>query len=80
MIHHKKSGQSVIEYIILVAVIAIASLGIVKILGNTISTKLAQITLSLQGKRETAARVKVPEVEKKHWQKRDMDDFYESSD
>ena len=76
----KNSGQGVIEYIILVAIIAVASMGIVKILGHTVSTKLAQITLSLQGKSNRAKQIEEPEVKKKHSQERGMDDFYESSD
>lgn len=75
-----KSGQGVIEYLILVAIIAVASLGIVKILGGTVTAKLAQITHTLQGEHTKAAEAKPPKVEKKHWQPRDMDDFYEASD
>lgn len=75
-----KSGQSVIEYIILVAIIAVTSLGVVKVLGQTITSKLGQITLSLQGKSHRAKQIEEPEVERKHTQKRGMEDFYESSE
>ena len=73
-------GQGMIEYIILVSVIAVVSLGIVKILGNTITKKLTQITYALQGKSEEAKTIKDPQIREKHWKQRDMDDFYESSE
>ena len=76
----QKSGQGMVEYIILVAIIAIASLGIVKILGQTVTTKLSKITLALQGRQEDAKGISDPRVEKKHYKERDMDDFYESSE
>jgi len=75
-----KKGQGMIEYIILIAIIAVASLGIVKILGNTITKKMTQITYALQGKSARAKSVPMPEVEKKHYEERGMEDFYESSD
>lgn len=67
-----------VEYIILIAVIAVASLGIVKILGNTVSAKLAQITYALQGKRAQAKQIHIPVVKKEHTKKRGMEDFYEA--
>ena len=76
---HSK-GQGMVEYIILVAIIAVASLGIVKILGSTVTRKLTQITYALQGKSPDARRVEDPQIDKKHWEKRDMDDFYESAE
>ena len=76
---HSK-GQGMVEYIILIAIIAVASLGIVKILGNTVTQKLTQITYALQGKSQDARRVDDPKIDKKHWEKRDMDDFYESAE
>ncbi len=73
-------GQGMVEYIILIAIIAVASLGIVKILGNTVTRKLTQITYALQGKSPEAKSVGDPKIDKKHWEKRDMDDFYESAE
>lgn len=74
------SGQGIVEYIILVAMIAVVSLGIVKILGGTVNRKLTQITASLQGKKENPQRYQPPKIEEKHWKERSMDDFYESSE
>ncbi|MEK7791042.1 MAG: hypothetical protein AAB309_05405 [Deltaproteobacteria bacterium] len=75
-----KLGQGMVEYIILVAIIAVASLAIVKVLGNTVSRKIAQITFSLQGKHREAENVGDAEVKREHYQKRGLDDFYEASE
>lgn len=45
-----QKGQGLIEYIILVAIIAVASIGVVRALGQVTSMQLANITLALQGK------------------------------
>ncbi|MBI4041454.1 MAG: hypothetical protein HY390_06280 [Deltaproteobacteria bacterium] len=77
---NKNLGQSMIEYIILVAIVAVASLGIVKILGNTIHVKLSQITLALQGKKSQARSLRPHEVQPKHYEPKSLEDFYESED
>ena len=69
-----------VEYIILIAIIAVASLGIVKVLGNTVSTKIAQITYSLQGKQQEARNIRDPEVRREYYQKRGLEDFYEADE
>lgn len=72
-------GQGLTEYVILVALIAIASLGIVEVLGSTINTKLAAITNKLQGK--NAAILSEPEeVREKLYRKRNLKDFWGSSE
>ena len=75
-----QKGQSMVEYLILTAIIAVTSIGIVKVLGSTLNGKLAQITLALQGKSEQAKQIDMPEVKKKHYEEKDLDDFYESAD
>jgi len=70
-----QSGQGMIEYIMLVALISVAALGIISILGHTISSKLSQVTIALQGRK---SRVDVKDVEEKHWRQRSMNDFFKS--
>ena len=43
-----RRAQGMVEYIILVALVAIAAIGITELLGQTVRTKLAEITASLQ--------------------------------
>ncbi|MBI2608755.1 MAG: hypothetical protein HYW47_04050 [Deltaproteobacteria bacterium] len=69
-------GQGMIEYVILVALISVASIGIVSIFGHTVKAKLSQITAALQGR--SANHIQVESVEEKHWRKRGLNDFYKS--
>jgi Flp pilus assembly pilin Flp len=72
-------GQSLTEYIILVALVAIASLGIVEALGSTVSHKIAAITTKLQG--EDASSLAAPEeVREKLYKKRTLKDFWKSNE
>ena len=71
-----QQGQGMIEYIILTALVAVAALGIVSVLGHTITSKLSQITTALQGR---GSHIDVERVEEKHWRKRTMNDFFKSN-
>ena len=42
-------GQSLVEYMVIVALMAVATMGIMRVLSQTTSGKLATITQSLQG-------------------------------
>lgn len=65
-------GQSMIEYLLITALIGVGTLGIVRILGHSISGKFAQMTNAIQGK---PTNVDFNHVEKSHYEKRDMKDF-----
>lgn len=69
----KENGQSLTEYLILVALIAVSSIGIVRMLGQTTNTQLANITRALQGGK--AKKLSAERVEKKHYSKKDMSSF-----
>ena len=69
-----KKGQGMIEYIILVALLAIAAIGITELLGQTVRVKLAEITSSLQ-ERGTNIGKSLPEIEDKYVTRRGMSDF-----
>ena len=43
-------GQGLIEYLIIVALVGVATIGMVRILGNTVERQLAKITNGLQGR------------------------------
>ena len=73
-----KKGQGMVEYIILVALVAIAAIGITELLGQTVRTKLAEITASLQEKGTTVGK-KLPAVEEKYVTRRGMSDFSKNS-
>jgi len=44
----KRSGQSLIEYALIVALIAVAAIPVLQGLGGSVSTKLAQVNTALR--------------------------------
>jgi pilus assembly protein Flp/PilA len=73
-----KRGQGLTEYIILVALVAVASLGVVEVLNSTLTHKLAVITAKLQGKKKID--FEAPEtVREKHYRKRTLGDFWKTN-
>ena len=67
-----KKGQSMIEYLLLTAMIGIGTLGIVRLLGHSIAGKFAQMTNAIQGK---ATHADFQSVDKRLYEKKDMRDF-----
>jgi len=70
-------GQSLIEYLLLTALVAIAAMGIVRLMGHSVSARLADVTNAIQGHK--AGRVQVERVEENDYVKRDMSDFMRGS-
>jgi Flp pilus assembly pilin Flp len=74
MLHKKRQkGQSLTEYLILVALVAIASIGVVRLLGQTARVQLSNITNALQGSR--ARQIKAEEVRESHHSQKDLSNF-----
>ena len=67
-----QKGQGLIEYLILVALMAVASIAVVRILNQTVNAKLASVTYALQGKKKTVA---VEEIDESYHEKKDLSDF-----
>jgi pilus assembly protein Flp/PilA len=72
----KNSGQGLIEYLIIVALMAVATIGVVRIMGQTVSAKFATITYALQGKSKS---VKAESVDASSYKKKDLGDFFKGS-
>ena len=53
----KQRGQGMTEYIIIVALIAIAAIGVYQLFGNTVRNQTAAIAQELSGTNGDAARV-----------------------
>jgi Flp pilus assembly pilin Flp len=70
-----KKGQALSEYLILTALVAIASIGVVQVLGSNIQSRLAMISNALRGDRTKLAGRK---AEAKHFEVRDLGDFQEA--
>jgi pilus assembly protein Flp/PilA len=72
-----QKGQGLIEYIILVAIIAVASIGVVRSLGHVTSMQLANITLALQGK--GSRKIEQNTVHEGLYSKKDLSSFTRNS-
>lgn len=69
-----RKGQGMIEYIVIVALVAIGAIGITELLGQTVRTKLSQITSSLQDKNDNAAK-KLPTVTASYFNRKGLNNF-----
>jgi Flp pilus assembly pilin Flp len=67
-----RRGQSLIEYIILVALVGVATIGVVRVLGQAVSSRYATITYALQGKKSEPA---VDNIEDSQLRKKDLGNF-----
>ena len=73
----KQKGQSLTEYLILVALIAVSSIGVVRLLGQTARVQLSNITNALQGSK--ARQIKAQEVRDSHHTQKDLSNFMKNS-
>ena len=71
-----KRGQGLVEYLIIVALMAVASIGIVRLLGHTVQAKVASIIYSLQGKTK---RPQIESPREVHYKKKDLGNFMNGS-
>ena len=76
MSRRKQRGQSVIEYLIIVALMAVATMGIFRILSQNVSSKFASITHALNGKSKAE---KIERIEDSHVKKKQMQDFFDGA-
>ncbi|MGI9549292.1 MAG: hypothetical protein ACR2M7_04895 [Bdellovibrionales bacterium] len=65
-------GQGLIEYLILIALMGIATIGIIRTLNQTIKSRFANAVYALQGRPQKA---KTDNVRKKDFQRSDLSNF-----
>ena len=65
-------GQGMIEYIIIVSIIAIMTVGIVRIVGQNIRAHFMRIAYKLQDNKK---KVPMSKIDKKYLELKEMDDF-----
>ena len=71
---NNQRGQGLIEYLILVALMGVATIGIVRVMGSTVSGKFAQVTGALQG-RGRERQINFQTIEERHYSTKDMSNF-----
>ncbi len=65
-------GQGLIEYLIIVALIAVGTIGIMRVMGQAVGSRFATISDALQGERKTHA---VDAIDDNLLRKKDLGDF-----
>ena len=65
-------GQSLVEYLILVALMAVASISVIRAVNQTVKGKFTEVNYALRGKK---TNVKYDRIDKSHYRKRDLSDF-----
>ena len=75
-----KKGQGLVEYLIIMALMGVACMGIMRVMSQTVEVKFGQVTQSLQGEEaRTTATLQVEQIELDHVKKKDMSDFFHGS-
>lgn len=69
-----EKGQGMIEYLIIVALIAISSMAIMRVMSQSVRVRFANVTSAIQGTRRSNLRVEA--IEDRHVDKSDMSDFF----
>ena len=67
-----QKGQGLIEYLILVAIMGVATIGIVRTLNQTVKSRFANAIYALQGRNQKA---KTHNLRKKEYQRSDLSNF-----
>ena len=68
-------GQGLIEYLVIVALIAVAAIGIVQTLRKTVNTQFTNVTNAIGGQNMKSKSIKVEEVGNAEYRKRGLNDF-----
>lgn len=66
-------GQGLIEYLILTALLAIAAMGVVRVMGQSVTARFSDVTNAIQG--VDAPKAQAERIEERHYKKKDMSDF-----
>ena len=72
-----KKGQGLIEYLIIVAIVAIGSIAVIKVVGANLDVQFANVAQALGGKE--SRKKEAHEVTDNVYKKRDLGNFFEDS-
>lgn len=70
-------GQGLIEYLLIVALVAIAGISIMKVVGQNVHAQFAKVAYAIQGKRSQS--VDIDQIKDEHYKTRDMSDFFKGA-
>ena len=70
--YKKNRGQGLVEYLILIALMGVATIGIIRTLNQTIKSRFANAIYALQGRKQKA---KTHALRKEEYQRSDLSNF-----
>ena len=68
-------GQGMVEYLIIVALMAVGAMSVMRVLSGTTYAKFANITAVLQGGQHSA-KIEYEKLDESDFRKKDMSDFF----
>ena len=68
-----KKGQGLIEYLIIVAIVAVGSMAVMRVVGSNLNRRFAAIAQALGGE---STKIEALSVTESLYKKRDMSDFF----
>ena len=71
-----KKGQSLLEYLILIALMGVATIGVIKALNHAINAQFADIIYTLKG---SSKRAKKKQFNKRSYEEKDFSNFLNGS-
>jgi pilus assembly protein Flp/PilA len=74
-----RRGQSLIEYLVLVALMGVASISVVKLMSHTLNAKFGQVVNALNGGSEAESKIKTDSLKESHYSQKSLGDFFEGS-
>lgn len=71
-----RKGQGLVEYLIIVAIVAVGAIGVIKVVGGNINVQFANVAQALGG---SGNKKSAHEVTETMYKKKDFSDFFEGS-
>jgi len=68
-----QKGQGLIEYLIIVALVGVAAIAVMRIIGQNVNTQFARVSNAIQGGSKT---YQMEQVDDSHVRTRDLSDFF----
>lgn len=69
-----RRGQGLIEYLIIVALMGVATIAIVRVMGQTVSSRFATISYALRGTKKV---VEAEQINEGSFKKKDLGNFFD---
>ncbi len=71
-------GQGLIEYLIIVALVGVATITVMKVIGQNVRAQFARVSNAIQGK--NSKDVETTQIRESQYKTRDMGDFFRGAD